>query len=480
MSNVEDDSGAIPVDDTQAPADNSGAAPVAQADPQDEPIEAQNQADQGQGAGLQAGYKKIVSYLMGEGAAPQQQVKALAAQVGEGTPDDRNLLAVHKAGEMGGPAAAWAMIQANRQAYNAKQAFAYAALNGVDGKTGDLVAAANAASQAGAHVLDGSSAMFHPSQDGGVTVAVKMPGMTSPTNIKLSREQFNEYLNVGKTGQYDKVLEEGGVPGTLQRVARSQGEPLKAPGGAPGQSSPSMQDLSGANDGNAPMVGGKAGVPEDVEPDETDPKKKRDEEETDAIQKRAYRIFPAASQSAQREQWMEQQENQYKDRQNKVDVANEGFKVKKEIASVQGGARTAAADRTAQGREKVAETQADARRYGADAKGKSEREKSAREMLKIQNSNVVAAERNRASLLRTKLLSGATLTPQEEKDITQMEQRSTTQNVPSAIPQGQTPQAPVPQAHAPQQGGGGPPQPGMKQFNGKWYTREQYQQEFGK
>lgn len=180
----------------------------------------------GLGHTINSGVQKIVSYLMGAGSADPQTAKTFEQGIKHENPgindDDANLLAVHKAGEMGGPAAAWAMVQYNRMSYNAKQSFAQAALNGVDGKTGNAQAAAQAATQAGAHILDGSSTVFTAMPGGqGFTAAVKMPGTDRSVTFQLNNDQMNQWLDTGKGGQWDKVMEEGGVPTTLQRITSS-------------------------------------------------------------------------------------------------------------------------------------------------------------------------------------------------------------------------------------------------------------------
>ena len=59
---------------------------------------------------------------------------------------------------------------------------------------------------------------FAPSQGGGVTVTVK-PRDGKPQQLQLSVDAFRRYLNVGRDGQWDKLMGET-VPKTLQRLAR--------------------------------------------------------------------------------------------------------------------------------------------------------------------------------------------------------------------------------------------------------------------
>jgi hypothetical protein len=253
----EDNSGAAPV--SAPPADNSGAGPVAAPQQEAGAIDTGEESAGPNGPiarslkAFPGNAKRIVSYLMGEGAADPAVLKQAAAQAdprGQLDPDDRNLLAVQKATEAGGQEAGWKLAQANRVAYNAKQAFGYAALNGNQqtGKPPDLNAAIDAANQAATHVLDGSSVQFAPSE-GGVTATVKARGSDQPQTIQLTPDAFRRYLNVGREGQYDRVQGQT-IPKTLAALARGGGtgqnrvdqyRPLQKP-----------QEQAGAIDTNEP------------------------------------------------------------------------------------------------------------------------------------------------------------------------------------------------------------------------------------
>lgn len=439
-----------------------------------------------------SGAKSLVGYIMGQGAAPQQQAEAAARQVdpeGRMSPDERNLLAVHRAAEMGGPGAAWAMVQANRQAYNGKQAFARAALNGVDGKAGDLAAAADAATKASAHLLDGSTAVFHPQEDG-VVADVRPPGQKESIQIKLTPDQFNEYLDVGKGGQFDKVLHNGGVPQTLQQIAQGPGEPLPgaplagSPGQRPGRSQESI-NAEFAQPGNKTghMLpknlyeradqDAEDGLAPEPEAPETDPKKIRDNEEYDAIAERAKKIFPHDSQMARRQQWQQEQEAAYKDRQNRTDVAIGSQEAKKEVARITGTAGVEKAQTYSSSKERINQE-----KMVQQAKLQADR-------LVAQAQN--AADRNRAQNFRA-ALTNPNFVLQTPEDVAKLT-RQYGVTLPQQAPPGETPDVPTGQPLAAPTGApkaaptgqaGAPPQPGMKFFNGKWYTRDQYRQEFGR
>src|ERR1700677_3416168 len=75
-------------------------------------------------------------------------------------PGNQNLMTIDAAFQKGGLQAAIPLLQANRVAFAAKQAFAYAAMTGIKGKGPDLNAAIDAANQAEQHILDGSNVKF--------------------------------------------------------------------------------------------------------------------------------------------------------------------------------------------------------------------------------------------------------------------------------------------------------------------------------
>ena len=245
----DDNSGAAPVMSNPANDDNSGAAPVMPMADQPQPVTQDQMGNEipgiqprgvpqpdTSGAGQpEPGAPGAKGYVTGEGAAaPTDANKFAYHEKTNGRNDsDANLLAVQHANSVGGPAAAWAMVQYNRVAYNASAAFAKSALNGVDGKAGDINAAALAANKAGAHILDGSSVQYR-AEPGGVVASIQMPGTTQRQEVKLTPEQFNQALDIGKDGLWDKVMQTG-IPAALAAVAKQPGEPLTGPqqGAAP-------------------------------------------------------------------------------------------------------------------------------------------------------------------------------------------------------------------------------------------------------
>lgn len=462
----DDNSGAAPT--VAAPADNSGAAPVADS------AGAIDTGDQelprtGPNGPIARGIKGIVSYLMGAGAAHPDVLDQSAAQAdpqGAMSPGDRNIMAIDKAAQQGGPKAAWQLVQANRVAYNAKQAFAYAALNGSQQKPADLNSAIQAANQAADHILDGSDVNFAPSQGGGVTATVTAPGQTQPQVFNLNPDQFREYLNVGRTGQWDRLMQDG-IPGTLQKIASGANHQRSAPprpqAQAPQQAPQAPQSTPQprqTNFGQTPstmnLSGNQDAIPDSATQDRTeyDPR----------LTARADRMFPGITQQAQRDQWLAAQEQREDELQNKVDVAKETGENRVRAARETGNARVQAGDRAAQSRENVQKDKTAGWKYASDAKTRSAQiasdGKLASQGNKEAHDRMETARKTIAALRAT----GNNLTPEQVETEKQLSQ--VPQGRPQPGAQGQTQQAP--QQAAPQQK---PPVQGAKLYKGQWYTR---------
>lgn len=109
---------------------------------------------------------KLAGYVMGAGAVSPDVAQALKQQVdptGRMDPSMRNMLAIAAAPDQ---QTQWGLMQHDRQKFNAYTAFARAAASGSPQKPADIGAAANAATQAFAHVPDGTSTTFQPTQNG--------------------------------------------------------------------------------------------------------------------------------------------------------------------------------------------------------------------------------------------------------------------------------------------------------------------------
>ena len=127
---------------------------------------------------------RMVSYLMGAGAMPQQQLAQIEAKIDpQGTmdPNQRALLAVASAG---GPDQQFSAMQGYRQKFDAYRSFARAALNGTSAKPPNMAAATQAANSAYANVPNGNSIQFTRAK-GGVVVHTAQLGKTGGKTKRL-------------------------------------------------------------------------------------------------------------------------------------------------------------------------------------------------------------------------------------------------------------------------------------------------------
>lgn len=489
-SPADDNSGAAPVVATpQPPADNSGAAPVVASPEQAAPQQSGQQGSDALGDIAKAGQqplgqalqqfpgnaKRLVSLLMGADAAPPDvldQGKQAVDPQGSQPDGNKNLLVIDAAFKKGGPAAAWPILQANRVSFNAKQAFAYTALTGTPQKPPDLNAAIDAANQAEQHVLDGSNVKFAPSQ-GGVTATVTT-GAGQPTQINLTPDQFKQYLDVGHAGQWDALMNKT-VPATLQAIAgggagdtgASAPAPAATAAGSPPQPAPQKKGWAGAPTQAPPQPNQPQAAPkpqtsyghtpstmnisgsEDALPDPQAPVDADDDaKDKRLIAERAQRIFPQASQTAQREQWMAAQEEQGANRANQVEVAAEKGRRGLEIAKATGTGRLQQEQVKADARVQSAGISADARKYVGDASANARRTAVQAELQKRASIEKNSQQRNAAALLGHQLQNIALMSSDDQAKLTNNVDAFLTAGAPGAAPRPQAP-APQPQAQAP-------------------------------
>lgn len=397
----EDNSGAAPVMGGAIPGeDNSGAAPVMPASTQGGASDQQHFTPDLNPAHVPGNMKRIVSYLMGSDAVPPQALDQAAQQAdpqGQMSPGDRNLVAIDKAAETGGQEAAWKLLQANRVAFNAKQAFARTALHGIQGKPADLNAAVDAANQAEQHIPDGSNVKFARSQNG-VTATVTVPGTSQPQQIQLTPEQFDKWLDVGGDGQWDKA-HQASVPATLQRLSKVgavTGVPYKATSPAGDTQRPKT------NVGKTPSslnLSGSDEIPEPA-PDTTgyDPQMKA----------RAAKMFPNSIQ--QQDQWITAQEQREAEMQNKVDVAHETGENRIKAARETGMSRERSAQAAAGGR-------VDAAKLYSGAKLEAAKVANAAKIKQLEQSGANKQEEGQRKLAQTYLVTGQPVPPHLQKYI---------------------------------------------------------------
>jgi hypothetical protein len=458
----EDNSGMGPVGAIDT-SDNSGMGPVdagAQGAPQTDrtgpngPIMRQLKAFPGNA-------KRIIGYLMGEGAADPMQLQQAAAAVdpeGRMSADDRNVVAIQKVAQEQGPEAAWKLAQANRVAFNAKQAFGFAALNGTAQKMPDVNAAIDAANQAASHVLDGSSVKFAPGQ-GGVTATVMTAG-AEPQTFRLSLEQFRNYMNVGGAGQYDRLTQES-IPATLAMLAQGGGAQPQRRGPPPPKAAPSEADnykppAIPSNFGKTPSTQNLSGDDNVSVQPPTDAEKTGYSEQ---LQARANSMMPGITREEERQRFMAGEAAREDTLQNKIDVEETKGKYGTAKEEVKGGA---ARD--------VAETKAGAWKYASDHKLQAAQVAAAAKAAADGDKNARAAIENARKSIAAKRATLQPLTPDEEA----MEKRLASMGLGAQPGQQQAPQqapAAAPQQAPQQQAPGQPPEPGAKFYKGSWYRR---------
>lgn len=470
-----DNSGMGPVE--AIPTDNSGMGPVAAgAETPQSPEEAPAYGPLARGARAVRAFpgnaKRIVSYLMGEGADNPALVKQAAITVdpqGQMPPGDANVLAVAKASQQGGEEAAWKLVQANRVAYNAKQAFGYAALNGTPGKPPDLMAAVEAANQAADHVLDGNNVKFMVSQAGQITATVTPPG-GQPNVIDLTPDQFRRYLNVGRDGQWDRVMQQS-IPGTLQKLltespgakAPPRGRERVMPGSEQQEAistAPEPETNFGKTPSSINLSGSTKRGPEQKDITNYGPE----------LEARAQKLFPSVSQQAEAQRWMAAQEGQEQERENKLNIAKNTGASRVAVAQEAGSARRDVAGTQGQTQRDVAETKRKGWEYASDAKKAAAQITADQKAAHDGNVDARARIESARKAIATKRMTAGTLSPDDEA----LEKQLVSQ-AQAGAPQGQSQAPQRPQAGAPKPaaapGPGAPPVQGAKFFNGSWYTR---------
>lgn len=359
------------------------------------------------------GVKAIVNYLMGGNASPAM-VDEAAQQVdpqGQMRPADRNLKAVAQVAETQGDEAAFQLAQANRVAYNAKQAFAYAALNGSPQKIPDLNAAVKAANQAQENVLDGSNVEFAPSQNGVTATVTGADGR--PRQINLSLDAFREFLNPGKEGQLDKLLDKG-TPALLERLAagpRPQAQPRRFPTPkeqSQDQDSPAMQaderKIDETNFGKTPSTMNLSGSNK-VQYGSMDPP------ENPTLEQRAQKMFPGITQGAEAERWMAGERRADSDAKNRLDVAQ----VKSDVAEINAAAKRDVEEKRGATARAVAEQKAQAWANRDERKMDLENRKLEQRMREMQSRQGNAQLHEQMANIRAKRMTMTPLDDQEKE-----------------------------------------------------------------
>lgn len=312
--------------------------PQPQGDPQGA-LEGINQAGASQvaqSAGLQGaapgGRNRVASMVMGADAAPPQvleQAKRGVDPHNTQPPGNQVMMAIDAAVQKGDSKGAIALLQSARQGFNARQSFAFTALNGTPQKPADLNAAIDAANQAEQYVPDGSNVKFSHGRSGEITATVTMAGTDQTQTIPLTADQFKQFLNVG-VNHFDRMYSQT-VPATLQQIASGGSAIARAGGPAPkgnapapdeGDKQPGTDDNNPYNAGHDKMGRSTAKDPwarkfEDAHGDE---RTKFNEGTDDEMMYRANRMFPNIGEEKEKQAWITAQQEAEAGRKNKLDV----------------------------------------------------------------------------------------------------------------------------------------------------------------
>lgn len=409
-----DNSGAIPVDSgPQAPADNSGAAPVSA--PQQQPQQ-QTPGFLGANSPMMNAIKNAPSNLMkllaGEGAVSPQNLDVIAQKAdpqGQMTPADRQVVAIHQASQTQGDDAAAAILQANRVAYGTKAAFAYTALQGTQGKPADLNAAIKAANQAQENLPDGSNVIFSPGGQGQVVAVASLPGSKKTIQFNLSTQQFASFLDVGKDGQFDKMMDVS-APGMLQKLTQAnaaagqqgQGQTQAAPQQSRGYAGPTPDEINSVKQQDSDRAAGvKPGMSDEDVKDKRDKYNQENEWERQALKR-----FPWASQGDLRGQYVSNQRDEAQKQANAIDVAGEKGKNAIKVAEATGRGRVDAATVTSENKLKGWQ-------YASDAKRQIATDNLQKAIVAEQGKNARSALANQMGMLKKKIETGASLSDEE-------------------------------------------------------------------
>lgn len=170
----------------------------------------------------------LTKMLAGENALSPDVLDKVISQAPGSTQSNKLVNAIHQAREEHGDDASAAVLAGARVKYQTTAAFARTALMGANGKPADLNAAIKAANQAQEMMPDGSNTMFSPGGHGMVIAVSQLPGSHKSVQFNLSTQQFSQFLDVGKDGQFDKMMDVS-APATLQRLASAGSSPAGAP-----------------------------------------------------------------------------------------------------------------------------------------------------------------------------------------------------------------------------------------------------------
>lgn len=209
-------------------------------------------------------------------------------------PGNQNLMALDAAVQKGDTREAIALMQGNRTAFNATQATAFAAINGVQGKPADINYAIDAANKAEQHILDGSNVKFAHAAGGKITATVTMATGGQPQTIPLTVDQFKQFLNVG-INHWDRLMNQT-VPATLRQIAEGRSMIVGPEPQAQAGKTASPAGETGGDQPARPGANQKSWSDQQAEGDQNGYGVE--------LEKRSRAIYPDVGHEAERQQWM--------------------------------------------------------------------------------------------------------------------------------------------------------------------------------
>lgn len=247
--------------------------------------------------------RQFMRYLMGVDSVPPDQAQQLQQAVdpqGQMDPSDRNVAALVQAHQEGGPGAAFSFTQYLRKAADASKAHGAVALS-----RGDINNAVNSANMMTDYVPDGTKTVFQPAQVGGLPFSDQGNPSTDPVvtatvtkdgkvlgQAPLTADAFMSFLT-GKPGLFDNVIEKS----MLGALKEAQNTP-------PPDHAQTQQQLNVDANGRAPADLSSFSRPQ--APQQRPPVQGSDLGTMNLaqVQQLSQRLFPAASQQAQRQKWV--------------------------------------------------------------------------------------------------------------------------------------------------------------------------------
>jgi hypothetical protein len=258
------------------------------------------------------------------------------------------------------------------------------------GKGPDPHAAAQAATDASKHMLDGSTTKFVANADGGGFTATVKDANNVHQSFDLTPEQFAQWTRPGGAGQWDKVLAGGGTVAALAQLT-SGGTRKPVPGkndeGETEDVTPGEEGTGIAGTGFTKDQVNKVAPPEEGGWASYNKAIRGDEEQNAA----ALRRFPWASQGAQRRAFTSQEQQREEELKNKKDIAEGQERARLGAARERAGGQVGAATARASGTVEAAKVR-------AEGSAKAQQQKAQLALQKMAQQHLDADARNRINV----------------------------------------------------------------------------------